>query len=306
MALSGEPRWPFALAGLALVWGTSYLFIKIGLEALSPSMVAFGRVAIGAVTLLAIVRLRRTPLPRGRLVWLHLAVAAGLVATPFLLFGYAEEQLSSALVGLLSGASPLVTALVVFLAFSDEHLTSIGLCGLLLGFVGVLTTLDAWTGFGGASRPALFACLGAVACYGTFFPYTRRFLAQRSESPVALAAGQMVCATVLLAPALLLPGARSGPITARVVMAMLLLGALGSGIGYILNLVVTTAAGATTASTVSYLIPVVAVIAGVLVLGEPITWNQPVGGVVVLAGVAMSQFGRATRHRRRSPCMTST
>lgn len=306
MALRGEPRWPFALAALALIWGTSYLLIKIGLEALSPSMVAFGRVAIGAATLLAIVWVRRTPLPRGPRVWLHLAVAASLISTPFLLFGYAEQHLASALVGLLAGASPLVTAVIVFLAFSDERVTAIGVCGLVLGFLGVLTTLGAWTGFVGAPPGALLACLGAVACYGTFFPYTRRFLSQRAEPPVTLAAGQMICATILLTPTLLLPAAPTGPMTARIVLAMLLLGVFGSGICYILNLVVTGAAGATTASMVSYLIPVVATIAGVLVLDERITWNQPVGGVVVLAGVALSQFGKANRRLRRSQCVNST
>lgn len=300
MTLATNSHWPFALAGLALIWGTSYLFIKIGLEALSPSMVAFGRVTIGAITLLMIVGVRRTPLPRGIEVWTHLAVASALIATPFLLFGYAEQHMSSALVGLLSGASPLVTAVIVFLGFPEEQLTGMHLLGLLLGFGGVLVALGAWTGFAQARGSGLLACLGAVACYGMFFPYTRSYLSQRSEAPVALAAGQMMCATVLLTPALLLPSARFGPLTTRVVVAMLLLGSLGSGIGYILNLAVVAAAGATTASMVSYLIPVVAVVAGVVVLGERITWNQPVGGALVLAGVAISRPGSSGRRERRS------
>lgn len=114
---------------------------------------------------------------------------------------------------------------------------------------------------------------------------------------MALATGQTGLATLMLLPVVLLTGIRpTGPVTLEVVLAMVSLGALGSGIAYVLNFHVVARAGATTASSVTYLTPLVATVVGVTFLGEHVTWNEPVGAVVVLVGVAVSQ-GRLLRRR---------
>ena len=151
----------------------------------------------------------------------------------------------------------------------------------------------------------MLACVGAITCYGLGFPYTRRFLSGTGYPPVALAAGQLGIAAVVMTPVLLVTGvAPVGEVTRWVVVAVLALGVLSSGVAFILNFRVIARAGTTTASSVTYLTPVVAAVVGVLFLGEAVTWNQPVGAVVVLLGVAIAQ-GRLRRRaglpaRRRS------
>ena len=154
--------------------------------------------------------------------------------------------------------------------------------------------LGPWRGLGGNELQGQLACAGAAVCYGGGFLYTRRHLAGRAISGVSLSAGQLICATVMLA--LLLPFA-SGP-TSHIGLdglgSLLALGILGSGVAYALNYAIVRAAGATVASTVTYLIPVFSTVLGVVVLGEPLAWNQPVGAAILLTGIAISQ-GLAAR-----------
>ena len=302
-----------AFAALGLIWGSSFLFIKVGVTHLAPAYLALGRVALGALTLLVVVVATRDRLPREPRVWVHLAVVALLAnAVPFMLFGYAEQRVSSVLAGIWNAVTPLTTLLVTLVALPEERPTRQRLAGLALGFAGVLVVLGAWRGVGGASHGAGGASLagqlmlfGAVACYGFGFPYLRRFLAGQPYSGVALSTGQLLMATAQLAViAPLVSGPPPVPwhLPLPVIGSVLALGALGTGLAFALNFHVVRVAGATTAATVTYLPPVVATIAGVVVLHEHLTWNQPVGAAVVLAGVALSQGllrGRALRGRVR-------
>lgn len=125
------------------------------------------------------------------------------------------------------------------------------------------------------------------------FPYSRRHLAKADEGPLALASGQVSLATVLMAPVLLVTGFYPvGEVSGGVLAAMLALGAIGSGLAYVWNFQVVSRAGATTASSVTYITPLVAAIVGVTFLGEDLTWNQPVGALIVLSGVATTQLRR--------------
>jgi drug/metabolite transporter (DMT)-like permease len=137
--------------------------------------------------------------------------------------------------------------------------------------------------------PGQVACLLAAASYGVAYVYMRRFLTGRGLPPLALAASQLTVATVLLALAAPVVARTPITLTGDVVASILALGALGTGVAYLLNYRLIADEGATAASTVTYLLPIVAVLLGILALGEPLTWNVVVGTAVILAGVALAE-----------------
>lgn len=298
---AGGRSWMPSFLALALFWGCSFAFIRVGLEALSPVQVVFWRLLLGLVALTAVSVASRTALPRTVRTWGHLAVLALLLnAAPFTLFAIGQQTVSSVLAGIINAATPLATLLVVLVALPQEKPTRQRVAGLLIGFAGILVVLGVWRGFPGGELGGIASCLLAVGCYGMAFPYSRRYLTDLPEGPVALATGQVACATGLMLPLLLLTGVYpEHPVTGRVVAAMLALGVLSSGMAYVLNFRIVAAAGATTASSVTYLTPLVAAVVGVSLLGEHLTWNQPAGALVVLAGVAVAQ-GRLRRPPRRT------
>jgi drug/metabolite transporter (DMT)-like permease len=189
----------------------------------------------------------------------------------------------------------------MFVAFRSDRPTAGTVAGILLGFAGILVVVGIWNGVGSNEALGVLACLGAVACYGIGFPYIRRNLAPRGERPLAMAATQITLAALQLLPFALLDTSPIGELTPRVLGAMLALGALGTGIAYVWNFQVIERAGATMASTVTYLTPLVAIGVGASLLGEPVTLNQPLGGLVVLLGVALAQGRLALPTGRRAP-----
>lgn len=288
--------WLSALGLLALVWGCSFALIKVSLNALTPVQVASGRLLLGAAALLLVAASTRTPLPRGRRLWAHLAVVGALLnAVPFTLFAYGQQYVSSVLAGIINATTPLATLLVILLAFPEERPTRERIAGLAVGFTGVCVVLGVWDGFAGGEWTGVLACLAAVGCYGIAFPYARRHLSGTGQPPVALATGQLVTSTSMMLVPLLLTGFTPvAPVTSDVVIAMLLLGVLGSGLAYVLNFHVVAVAGASTASSVTYLTPLVAAAVGVTLLDERISWHEPVGALIVLVGVGLAQ-GRLRR-----------
>ena len=174
------------------------------------------------------------------------------------------------------------------------------MAGLLAGFGGVLVVLGPWRSVGGGELTGQLMCLGAAACYGLAFPYTRRFVAARPDSGIALSAGQLIWSTLQLGLVTAFVGGAPHRLGLDPVLAMLALGVLGTGAAYILNYAVVRLAGATTASTVTYLVPIVSTALGIAVLSEHLAWNQPAGAAVVLASVAFSE-GLIGRRRFQSP-----
>jgi drug/metabolite transporter (DMT)-like permease len=283
-------RWQAHFLLLACVWGLSFVFIKVGDRSLTPIQVTMGRLAVGAATLLLIAAVRREGLPRSLGTWAHLAVAALLVnVVPFTLIAYGETQVTSVLAGIWNATTPLLTAMVALLVLREERPTRQRAAGLALGFLGVLVVMGVWRGVGGGALVGSLACLGAAACYGTGFPYLRRFVTSRGHSSLSLSAAQLLVATVLIAPAAPLSGPPPRDLALAPLASVGLLGAFGTGVAYILNYAVIRRAGATVASTVTYVVPLFSTFAGVLLLREPLSWNQPLGGAVILAGVALAQ-----------------
>lgn len=293
--------WRVQFVALAAIWGSSFLFIKVLDERhWAPTWVAFGRVALGAATLVVLVYARGERLRVPRAGWPHLLIAAlFLNAIPFTLFAYGEHHVSSVVAGLWNASAPLWVLVFVLLVFGEKP-TAARAAGLAFGFVGVVLLLGPWRGLGGGEAVGHLACAGAAVCYGVGFPYARRYVATRPESGVVLAAAQLLCATAVLAVFVPFTAAPTLHIGAGGVLGILSLGVLGTGVAYVLNYAILRAAGATTAATVTYVVPVFSTVLGAVVLGETVHWNQPLGAAVLLTGIAISQ-GRLKRLRTRSP-----
>jgi len=282
--------WPAKLLLLGAIWGTSFLLIKVGVRAFTPVQVAFGRMLFGVLALVPVVLSQRTRMPRDMRTWAHLGVAALLLnSAPFTLFAVGEQHVSSVLAGIWNGATPLFVLVVVLVTLPEERPTRDRMLGLALGFAGVLVVFGAWRGIGHGELVGNAACLGAALLYGFGFPYARRYLATGGLTIAALAFGQLAMGTLQLGVVLPFAGGLPDSLPAGPLAAVVVLGAVGTGAAYLLNYSIIRDAGATAASTVGYLVPVFATISGVALLGEPLSWNEPVGGLLVLLGVAASQ-----------------
>jgi len=287
--------WLPTYAVLAVLWGAAFMFVAIGLGSFTAVGVSWGKHALAFVLLVPIMVLRRTPFPP-RAMWRHMVVASLLFSVvPGTLFAFAQTHVSSSLAAILNAATPLITLLVIVVAFPEERLTRSRVAGLVIGFVGVLVVVGVWNGFGRGERIGLLAIALAVLGPSIAFPYVRRHLS-RTIDPITFATTQVGVGAVVLLPLVLVTGLTSGPVTSKAVLGMLALGILSTGTAYALNFKVIALAGPSTASTIAYVIPVVAVGFGVLLLHDPMSWNEPVGGLIVLAGAAISQgrFGRGS------------
>jgi drug/metabolite transporter (DMT)-like permease len=287
--------WLPAYIALGLVWGCSFIFIKLGLEFLTPFGVAFGRCALGAITLLIVVKIKKIKLPSDKQIWFKLWVVAMLLnVIPGILFAYAEVHVTSVLAGIINAATPLATLVVMLIAFREEKLKVEQIQGLIVGGIGVLVVLDIWQGIGDNQLNGVIALLIAVTCYGISFPYSKRNIIPLGLKPESAAATQLVTASITLLPLYLFDGISKDYYRINNVIAMVALGVLGSGFAYIWNFSIIQAAGSSIASTVTYLTPVVAVFVGWLFLGEKIAWHEPAGALLVILGAAISQ-GRFKR-----------
>ena len=290
------------LGVLALLWGSSFLWISVALDGLSPAQLTFARLALGAGLLLALVRLRGLRLPRDRGTWGALSVAAlGANAVPYTLFGIGQQSVDSAVAGAINATTPLWTSAVAFaaggLAARPDAGTERGpggrrAAGLLLGFAGAVLLLAPWqAGEEAGDLGGSLACLAAAASYGLSYIWIGRRLVGRGIPPLVASAAQLLVATALLVPALAVEP-RAPDLDPAVLGATAALGLGGTGLAYVLNYRLIADEGPTAASTVTYLIPLVAVTLGVAVLDEPLGWSLAAGTVAVLAGVALAQRPR--------------
>lgn len=287
------------LVVLAFIWGWSFFFIKIAIEGLTPTTIAWARIALGAAVLHVVLRRRGGRLPGNRVIVGHLAVVAmvGNMA-PFSLLAWAEEDITSALTAVLNASTPLFTAVFSAIALR-ERLRPVQIGGLVVGISGV--TLAAGLGASdlhGSSLAGSLAAVGAGACYGIAFVYMRRNLT--GLPPLVAATEQLTMGAVLLAPFAIATSAIDGvALTPSRIGAIVMLGAVGTGLAFVLNYRVVGELGATRASLVTYLVPVVAIAAGVIVLGEPFGWRLVVGAGLTIAGIAAVTMGRAQRLAER-------
>ncbi|MEV5511183.1 DMT family transporter [Streptomyces orinoci] len=282
--------WRLRFAALALIWGFSFLFMKLGTDGYAPAYVSFGRMLFGTLVLLTTLAAKRGRLPRSPRTWAHLAVAAFLLnALPFTLFAYAELTISSTLAGICNATTPLWGMVLSLVALSEDRPTRRRLAGLGLGFLGVLTVLGAWQGFSGQDPAGTLMALAASASYAVGWIYVRRTLSGTGDSHLSLTSTQLLLGTLQLAVAAPLSSPLPTSFHAVPVLAVLALGALGTGFAMLVQYGLVAEVGPTTATLTTYFIPVIATAAGAVLLGERLAWNTPVGAVIVLAGAALTQ-----------------
>ncbi|MFH8797325.1 DMT family transporter [Streptomyces sp. NPDC017941] len=293
--------WRVRFAALSLIWGFSFLLIKVGTQGYAPFQVTLGRLFFGTAVVAAFLVAKRERLPRSPRVWAHLAVAALLLnALPFSLFAYAELTIPSTLAGICNATSPLWGMLLALVALSEDRPTRRRVAGLVLGFVGVLTVLGVWQGFSDLEPRGTAMALLASLSYPIGWIYIRRTLAGSGHSNLSLTGAQLLMATIELAVVTPLFTSVPTHLPLGPLFAVVALGALGTGIALLTQYGIVAEVGPTTAQMVTYFIPVIATAAGVAVLGESLTWTTPVGAAVVLAGAALTQSTPRPR-RPRAP-----
>ncbi|CAL9315435.1 DMT family transporter [Streptomyces sp. SudanB66_2053] len=288
----GRPRldWRLRFAALSLIWGFSFLLIKVGTQGYAPFQVTLGRLAFGTAVLAVAMAVRREGLPRGARTWGHLAVAGFLLnALPFSLFAFAELTIPSTLAGVCNATSPLWGMALSLVALREDRPTRVRVAGLGLGFLGVLTVLGAWQGFDGLDARGTTLALLASLSYPVGWIYVRRTLAGSSHSHLSLTGGQLLLATVQLAVVTPLFTSVPSSLAVGPLLAIAALGTLGTGLAVLVQYGIVAEVGPTTGQMVTYFVPVIAAAAGILLLGETLTWSTPVGAAVVLAGAALTQ-----------------
>ncbi|MEY2398731.1 MAG: hypothetical protein QOJ00_1905 [Actinomycetota bacterium] len=228
--------------------------------------------------------------PRGLSEWRTVTIMAVISNVfPFALFAWGEERVTSSLASVLNATTPLWTAALAAVAFlPGERLNLRRSAGLLLGLAGVVVIVEPWRAGSGQVLGEL-ACVGAAACYGVGFVYTSRFISG-TIPPMTAAVGQITSGAVVAALIATGTAAFSSSATHvdfHIAAAILTLGAVGTGLAYLLFFNLIEISGPTVASTVTFAMPIVGVLLGVVVLHETIGWNVALGGVVVIAGILL-------------------
>jgi drug/metabolite transporter (DMT)-like permease len=288
------------LVGLSAIWGASYLLIKIGLRDLSPEMVAFTRIALAALVLLAAAAARRELAAlRGKLGWVVL-LGAVQVAGPFLLIAAGEQSISSSLAGILVATSPIFIALLALRLDHEERSVGSRLLGVVIGIAGVVAIFGLDLSGSGI--------LGGLAVVLASFGYAVGGFIVKAKfartPPIGLVAGVMAASAVLLlaAAAGTLPSATpaAGPLA-----AVIALGLFGTGLAFVVFYWLIAKVGPAKTMLVSYIAPGFAVVYGAVFLAEPITAGKIVGLSAVLLGSWLGAGGWARRSTGVSEAATA-
>lgn len=274
---------------LSASWGLSFLFIKVTVEVLSPIWVVAGRTTVGGLVLLVILHLRGGRLPTDRRVWGHLFVLATVGnALPWGFVAWAQQGIPSGLAAVVNSLVPASTLAVAALA-GVEHLTVRRVTGLLVALAGTVVVVSGELGAPGR-LVSLLVVAGATVMYGAATVYAKRFVSDRVR-PLTIATGQVTLAAVLSIPAAWLVGPTPvwSQLDLGVVVSLVTLGAVGTGLAFLLYYVLIARVGATNTTMVTYVIPVIGLAAGALILGERVGIHVPVGGLVILVGIYLAQ-----------------
>jgi drug/metabolite transporter (DMT)-like permease len=285
-----ETRAWLGLGFLSLVWGTSFLLTDLALRELAPARIVAGRIVVAATVLNALRLTQRLSLPRAPAVWLRFtAFALTGSVLPFLLISWGQAQVPSGLAGILMTASPLVTAALAHVLVEGERASGRRLLGLGFGALGVALLLDPSALHAAGDDAAILrplAILGGAFCYAINTILVRRLPAQ---DPLVYGSGVMlVAAPLAMAQAALLTPVGPTPeeVSASSWIPVAWLGLFPTAAATLVHYRVVALAGPTFASLTSYLVPVVALLAGILVLDEPIG----AGAITALALIAIGVF----------------
>jgi drug/metabolite transporter (DMT)-like permease len=276
------------IAALSVMWGCAFFFLAVQLRALPPFTIVLLRVGGAALLLLGWAAATGLKLPGPKLWFAFVVLALLNNVIPFVLYGFAQQTISSGLAGILNATTPLWGVLVAHLFTRDERATPAKVVGVLLGFAGVATMIggDALTNLG-ADVLAQVACLIATLCYALAAIWARRFV-DAGVTPMAVATGQLTAATMVMIPLVVV-------IDRPWTLAMPGLGVWGAVIGmilvstvfaYVLYFRLVERAGASNSLLVTFTIPIVAILLGVLFLGEALLLKHLIGMALIALGLA--------------------
>lgn len=276
---------------LSLIWGSSFLWTHLALEAFNPVQITWGRLVLGALVLALIVRGRLVTLIQRRDLFLPLAIAATLAtAAPYFLFALSQQYIPSNLAGALNATTPIWTLTLALVFRTQRSLSTTQLGGLLLGLAGTLIILSPWDSATTSTTllGSAFALL-AAASYGAGYVYIAARITPVGLPPSPLAAAQMLMAAALVTPVIPVAGLQAPSLAVLPVIAIVILGVGGTGLAYVLLYRIISDDGPVAAAAVTYLLSVVAVLLGVLILDDPLTISLGIGAVMVVVGVALSR-----------------
>lgn len=279
-------------AALSAAWGLSFLFIKVAVGALSPLWVVACRTVIGAVVLLVIMRLRGRRLPTGRPIWGHLLMLATIGnAIPWAMVAAAQRAIPSGMAAVVNSLVPLST-LVIAAVVGLERMSVRRTVGLALAVLGTVIVVSGELGAPGAPA-AVVVLAGATLLYGASAVYAKRHVSGR-HPPLAVAAGQVLLAALVSVPIAWVVGPMPAwsALDGALIGSVLTLGAAGTGLAFLLFYLLIERVGATNATMVTYVIPVVGVTAGWLVLDERVGLELVLGAAAILVGVWLAQRAR--------------
>jgi drug/metabolite transporter (DMT)-like permease len=279
------------LIALGAIWGSSFLFMKIAVPAMGPSVMMGGRITIAAVTLSLVAWFIKKSLPRGPQWRPAIVIGIFYTAIPLFMWGYAAQELSASLLSIINATAPLFGA-ALSLIWLREKTSTRGLAGLALGFSGV-AVLVGGEGFGGGGTPVLSIAAAFLASllYGAVSIYSQRV---KVADPYSNVLGSLWVAAVLMTPLMWLYPVRETP-TIAAWSSVATLGILCTAIAYVVYFRLIAQIGAAPTLTVTYLIPLFGVLWGAIFLGERIGVHHAAGAAMILAGITL-----VARARRRN------
>ena len=286
------------------MWGTSYAFIKLGVQTLPTFTLIASRLFIGFVVLATVVFVAREPLPRNPRTYGHLLVMALVnIVIPFTLITTAERSVQSSIAAIINGSVPLIVILLAALVLHDEPITVGRLVGLLVGYLGLIVIVSpGLLKTTGSEISGELALVGSTISYGIGAVYSRRNMrGLRPMIPAVFQVGFAFVIVSVLALALERPFAVTW--NGDALLAVVWLGIFGSGAAYLLNFRLLARIGATRTSLLAYFLPVVGIISGAIMFDEQIDRIVLVGTAMVLGGIALvnGRFGDRRLFGRRAP-----
>jgi len=276
------------LIALSLLWGGSFFCVGIAVEHLPPLTIVAIRVGLAAVALWVFVFVMGLRPPKQATVWWAF-LGMGLLnnVIPFSLIVWGQTHIASGLASILNATTPLFTVLVASLLLTDERATALKLLGVVLGFMGVVVMIGVPAGQSDGNLLAEFAILGAAISYSFAGIFGRRFKAM-GINPIVIAAGQVTASfTVMMPISFLVDGSADfSAVPLNVWAALVVLAVLSTALAYVMFFKLLASAGATNVLLVTLLVPVSAILLGILFLGEVLVWTQGVGMLLIVFGLS--------------------
>jgi len=294
---------------LGIMWGSSYAFIKLGVQTLPTFTLIAARLLIGFSLLATVVVLSRPALPKKPRTYLHLFVMAAInIVIPFTLITTAERSVDSNIAAILNGSVPLIVIVLAALVFHDEPITLNRLAGIGIGYVGVLVLVapGLLSGVAGSAISGEVALLGSTVAYAVGAVYSRMMLRGLGLAPVIPAVFQVGFALLIIGTfSIVFEHPFAVAWNGDALLAVVWLGLLGSGLAYLVQFRLLTRIGATNASQVAYLLPVVGLLSGALMFGEKVDAQVLIGTALILGGVALvnAKYGNRRLFGRTAPAV---